>query len=130
MIALKARYHALLLITLVALVASLFPLPTHAVTRSQVDAACEDSREQLAEYRLARADFDDAALKYEGVLVEVDTLERKQGRIQGSVDSHSEDLVANQEKIEEQAVQLYMLGGFSNPGIILSASSVDEFLTT
>ena len=130
MIALKAHYRALLLITLVALVASLFPLPIYAVTRSQVDAACEDSREQLTEYRLARADFDDAALKYEGVLVEVDTLEGKQRRIQGSVDSHSEDLVANQERIEEQAVQLYMLGGFSNPGIILSASSVDEFLTT
>ena len=130
MIALKAHYRALLLITLVALVASLFPLPIYAVTRSQVDAACEDSREQLTEYRLARADFDDAALKYEGVLVEVDTLEGKQRRIQGSVDSHSEDLVANQERIEEQAVQLYMLVGFSNPGIILSASSVDEFLTT
>ena len=130
MVVLKARYRALLLITLVAVVASLFPLPTRAVTRSQVDAACEDSRSQLAEYREARADFDDAAISYESVLLEVDTLEHKQVRIQGSVENHSEDLLAIQDKIEEQAVQLYMLGGFSNPGIILSASSVDEFLTT
>jgi murein DD-endopeptidase MepM/ murein hydrolase activator NlpD len=100
------------------------------VTKSQVDSACEDSRSQLAEYRAARADFDDAAIQYEGILVEVDTLERKQGRIEGSVESHSEDLVLIQAQIEEQAVQLYMMGGFSNPGIILSASSVDEFLTT
>jgi murein DD-endopeptidase MepM/ murein hydrolase activator NlpD len=130
MAALKARYRALLLITLVALVASLFPLPTQAVTRSQVDAACEDSREQLAEYRAARADFDEAAVEYEGILVDVDTLEAKQGRIQGQVDNRSEELLAIRGQIEEQAVQLYMLGGFSNPGIILSASSVDQFLTT
>lgn len=130
MVALKGRYRALLLITLVALVASLFPLPIRAVTKAQVDAACEDSREHLAEYRQARADFDDAALDYEDVLLEVDTLEHKQRRIQGSIDNRSEDLAAIQEKIEEQAVQLYMLGGFSNPGIILSASSVDEVLTT
>jgi murein DD-endopeptidase MepM/ murein hydrolase activator NlpD len=130
MAALKARYRALLFITLVALVASLFPLPTQAVTKSQVDAACEDSREQLAEYREARADFDDAAVEYEAVHVEVDTLEAKQGRIQGSVDNRSEELISIQGRIEEQAVQLYMLGGFSNPGIILNASSVDQFLTT
>jgi murein DD-endopeptidase MepM/ murein hydrolase activator NlpD len=126
----KARYRALLLIILVALVGSLFPLPTHAVTKSQVDSACEDSRSQLAEYRAARADFDQAAVEYQGILVEVDTLEAKQGRIQGSVNSHSEDLAVIQAQIEEQAVQLYMMGGFSNPGIILSASSVDEYLTT
>jgi hypothetical protein len=92
----KARYRALLLIILVALVGSLFPLPTHAVTKSQVDSACEDSRSQLAEYRAARADFDQAAVEYQGILVEVDTLEAKQGRIQGSVNSHSEDLAVIQ----------------------------------
>ncbi len=52
------------------------------------------------------------------------------GRIQGSVDNRSEELLSVQDRIEEQAVQLYMLGGFSNPGIILNASSVDQFLTT
>ena len=130
MAALKAHRRALLLVPLVAVVASLFPMPTHAVTKSQVDAACEDSREQLAEYRAARAAFQEAALDYDAILNDVDRLERKQDRIQGSVDSHSEDLVVIQSQVEEQAVELYMLGGFSNPGIILSASSVDQFLTT
>jgi murein DD-endopeptidase MepM/ murein hydrolase activator NlpD len=32
--------------------------------------------------------------------------------------------------LEEQAVQMYMMGGFNNPGIILSASSVDQVMTT
>jgi murein DD-endopeptidase MepM/ murein hydrolase activator NlpD len=35
-----------------------------------------------------------------------------------------------QAQIEEQAVELYMRGGLSSPGIILSASSVDEYMTT
>ena len=130
MAALKAHRRALLLLTLTALVASLFPLPSGAVTRSQVDAACEDSREQLAEYRAAQTAFKDAALAYEGVLNDVERLERKQFRIAGSVSSHSDGLLVVQDKLEEQAVQLYMMGGFSSPGIILSASSVDQFLTT
>jgi murein DD-endopeptidase MepM/ murein hydrolase activator NlpD len=57
-------------------------------------------------------------------------VERKQATVEGSIESHNEDLAAIQSQIEEQAVELYMRGGFSNPGIILSASSVDEVMTT
>ena len=130
MAVLKAHRTALLLIILSTLVVSLFPLNTNAVTEAQVDAACEDSREQLAEYRAAQTAFENAAIDYEGILNDVEILENKQDRIAGSVDSHSRDLVLIQDQIEAQAVQLYMMGGLSNPGIILSASSVDEFLTT
>jgi len=126
----KTQWRVLLVISVVALVGSLFPIPSGAVTRSQVDAACADSREQLAEYRAAQVAFEEAALDYEEALNEVEFLERKQDRIQGSVDSHSEDLLIVQEQLEEQAVQMYMMGGFSNPGIILSASSVDQVMTT
>ena len=130
MAVLRAHRNALLLIILSALVVSLFPLTTNAVTKAQVDAACEDSREQLAEYRAAQTAFENAAIDYEGVLNDVEILENKQDRIAGSVERHSQDLEVIQGRIEEQAVQLYMMGGLSNPGIILSASSVDEFLTT
>ncbi len=130
MAARRERKRALLLIALAALVASLFPMPSGAVTRSQVDAACEDSREQLAEYREAQAAFEDAALGYEAALNEVERLEVKQDRIQESVESHSDDLDLLQDQIEEQAVQLYMMGGLTTTGIILSASSVDEMLAT
>ncbi|HEY6635644.1 MAG TPA: peptidoglycan DD-metalloendopeptidase family protein [Acidimicrobiia bacterium] len=126
----KTQWRVLLVVTLAAMVGSLFPMPSGAVTRSQVDAACEDSQEQLAEYRAAQTAFEEAALEYEEALNDVEFLERKQDRIQGSVDAQSEDLLTVQSKLEEQAVQMYMMGGFNNPGIILSASSVDEIMTT
>ena len=130
MAALKAPLRALLFLTVIALVATLFPLPTNAVTRSQVDEACADSREQLAEYRRAQAAFEDAAIEYEGVLNDIERVERKQAAVEGSVETHSQDLEVLEDQIEEQAVQLYMRGGFSNPGIIFSASTVDEFMAT
>lgn len=130
MAAQKTPWRVLLVVSLVALAASLFPMPSGAVTRSQVESACEDSREQLADYRAAQADFEEAALAYEAALNDVEFLERKQGRIQSSVDSHSGDLEAVQSQLEEQAVQMYMMGGFNSPGIIFSASSVDQVITT
>ncbi len=130
MAAAKAHRRALLLFTMVALVASLFPLPISAVTRAQVDEACAESREQLAAYRAAQGAFEQAALGFDDALHDVDRVEAKQDRIQGTVESHTEDLVAIQDKIEEQAVQLYMMGGLTNTGVIFSASSVDEFMAT
>lgn len=130
MAALKTSARVSIVVTLVALVGSLFPMVSGAVTKSQVEEACADSREQLDAYRAAQAEFEDAALDYEAALNEVERLEVKQGRIQSSVDLHSEDLVVVQDRLEKQAVQMYMMGGFANPGIILSASSVDQVMTT
>jgi murein DD-endopeptidase MepM/ murein hydrolase activator NlpD len=130
MVGQKALGRALILAVSVVVAASLFPATTMAVTRSQVDAACANSRAQLAEYREAQADFEQAALAYEKALNDVAFVEARQERIQGSVEANQEDLLVIQGKIEEQAVQLYMMGGSANPGIILSASSVDKFLTT
>lgn len=126
----KTHWRVLLVVCLVALAGSLFPIPSGAVTKSQVDEACEDSREQLAAYRAAQEDFEEAAYEYEAALNEVEFIVRKQGRIQDTVDSHAEDLASVQEQLEEQAVQMYMMGGFNNPGIIFSASSVDQVMTT
>jgi peptidoglycan LD-endopeptidase LytH len=126
----RAHRRVVLLTTVTALVASLFPLATLAITQAQVNEACADSRAQLDEYRAAQAEFEDAALEYEGVLNEVEKVERKQDRVEGSMAVHTEDLDRIQEQIEEQAVELYMQGGLSSPGIILSASSVDQLMTT
>lgn len=130
MAAVKAHRSALLLITIVALVATLFPMPTDAITKSQVERICADSREQLADYRQARAEFEQADEDYWGILVDLEKLENKQDRIAGSVETHTDDLQVIQDRIEEQAVELYMMGGLSTPGIILNASSVDEYLTS
>ncbi|MDH3462234.1 MAG: M23 family metallopeptidase [Acidimicrobiia bacterium] len=126
----KPNLRALLVVIAVALIAALFPQTTQAITKAQVDAACADSRAQLEELRAARAEFEAAAIEYEAALNEVARVERKQANVEGSVESHSEDLDLIQSQLEEQAVELYMRGGFSNPGIILSASSVDEVMTT
>lgn len=126
----KALVRVLLLLATVGLAAGLFPSLGHAqVSKEQVDRACANSRAQLDEYRAARTAFEEAAIAYEGVLNEVELILVKQDRIQGSVDIHTESLDRMQAAVEEQAVQLYM-GGFSNAGIILAASSVNELLTT
>ncbi len=130
MAAVKVRRRALVLFTLTALMATLFPLTSQAVSKSQVDQACADSRAQLEEYRSAKAAFDAGEAQYWSVVNEVDRVQAKQERISGSADSHSKELAQIQAEIEAQAVELYMRGGFSNPGIIFSVSSVDEFMTT
>ncbi len=118
------------LLFLVGLAAVLFPLAGQAVTKAQVDEACADSQAQLEEYRAAQAAFESAAREYEGAVQEVDRVVRKQESVAGSVTSHTEELELIQAKIEDQAVELYMRGGLSSPGIIFSASSVDEYMTT
>jgi murein DD-endopeptidase MepM/ murein hydrolase activator NlpD len=130
MVGQTASKRALILTLSFVVAVSLFPATTMAVTKSQVDEACADSKAQLAEYREAQADFESAAIAYEGALNDVASIEAKQDRIQGSVEANEEDLLVIQDKIEQQAVELYMMGGSANPGIILSASSVDKFLTT
>lgn len=131
MAALRGHGRALLLIALVAaLVVSLFPMPISAITKSQVDSICDDSREQLADYRAARAEFEEAEEKYWDAVLAVEEIVARQERNQGTIDSHTAQLDVVQEKIEEQAVQLYMMGGAQSPVVILSASSVDEYLTS
>ena len=130
MTATKARWRVLTLVILTALVAPLFPLSSQAVTKAQVEAACADSREQLDEYRAAQAAFQEASDEFWAAANDVDRVEAKQERVSGSVSAHSDELELVQQEIEAQAVELYMRGGFSSPGLILSASSVDEFMTT
>lgn len=116
---------------LLLMVVSLVPITGSAApTRAQVDAACADSRNQYAEYQSAQEDFESSLLAYERVLADIERLERKQARIQGSVDTSQEAMDMVQKQIESQAIELYMRSGFSNPGIILSASSVDRLLAT
>ena len=126
----RTHWRVFLVITLIALAGSLFPMTSGAVTEQQVDEACADSQEQLAAYRAAQGEFEEAAYAYEDALNDVEFLERKQDRIQTNFDSHAEDLEVVQAQLEEQAVQMYMMGGFNNPGIIFSASSVDQVMTT
>jgi murein DD-endopeptidase MepM/ murein hydrolase activator NlpD len=118
------------LLTLAVLGTALFPAVGQAITKAQVDEACADSRAQLEEYREAQHAFEDAALAYQSAAIDVDRVERKQTSVSGSVTSHTQELDEIQKRIEEQAVELYMRGGLASPGIIFSASTVDQFMTT
>jgi murein DD-endopeptidase MepM/ murein hydrolase activator NlpD len=126
----RARLRVVTLLIMLGLLATMFPLTGEAVTKSQVDEACADSRAQLEEYRAAQGAFAEAAEEYESAVIEVDRVERKQETVAGSVETHTEELDDIQAKIEEQAVELYMRGGLASPGIIFSASTVDEYMTT
>ncbi len=130
MAAKRTAFRVVLLLVLIGLLAPTFPLSSQAVTKTQVEAACADSREALADYREAQADFQAAAEEYEVAVVAVDKVERKQEKVSNSVETHTTELAQIQTEIEEQAVELYMRGGLSSPGIIFSASSVDEYMTT
>jgi murein DD-endopeptidase MepM/ murein hydrolase activator NlpD len=118
------------LLALAALGVFLFPSIGQAITKAQVEEACADSRAQLDEYRAAQGAFEEAVRAYDHAALEVDRVERKQVSVSGSVTSHTQELDEIQAMIEEQAVELYMRGGLASPGIIFSASSVDQFMTT
>lgn len=130
MAAVITRRRALTILTLIALLAPLFPMTSQAVTKKQVDQACADSRAQFEEYRAAQAAFATATDDYYAAVNDTERVTAKQNRVQGSMEVRSDDLDELQNEIEAQAVELYMRGGFSSPGLILSASSVDQFLTT
>ena len=130
MTARKTPVRVLVIAFVAALIAALFPAPSDAVTKTQVDEACADSSAQLAEYRAAQSEFEEAAFGYETALNEVEALEYKQSRIEGQVESNSQQYDDVQAQLEQQAVLMYMRGGFNNPGLILSASSVDEVMTS
>ena len=130
MTALRARKRTLVVVALISLLGALFPLASQAVTKEEVEAACASSRAQYEDYLEAKAEYEDAESAYFAAANETDRVETKQNRIQGSVEIQNDDLDRIQTEIEATAVELYMRGGFSNPGIILAASSVDEFMTT
>jgi peptidoglycan LD-endopeptidase LytH len=130
MSAVKKHARTVMLVILTALAASVFPLRSQAVTKAQVEEACAESRAQLQEYRAAQAAFEESTIAYHAAVDAVERVEAKQDRVEGSAERHAEDLAKVQAEIEAQAVELYMRGGFSNPGIILSASSVDQVMTS
>ncbi len=132
MTAFKARARAVLLVAVVVAVgvAVVPPPPASAVTKAQVDAACADSAEQHRDYRAAQQRFFDSTAAYDALLVDIERLEGRQDRIQTSVDNSETRRSEIEDAIEQQAVEIYMQGGTSTPGVILSASSLDQFLTT
>lgn len=127
----KGHRRAPIVLLVMVLAVALLPLAGRAdITRTQVETACANSRAQLDEYRAAQKAFEDSAIAYENALAAVAVVERKQASVEGSVESHQAELEAIEREIEERAVELYMRGGFSTPGLLFSASNVSDVLTS
>jgi murein DD-endopeptidase MepM/ murein hydrolase activator NlpD len=89
---------------------------------------CAASQAQYAEYLEARARFEEAALAYEEVLNDIDITTRKRDRVANTLSQREANMVEVQDRIEEQAVQLYMQGG-NTDSFVFFADSVDELIT-
>ncbi len=103
--------------------------PALSVTKKQVEEACASSRAQYEEYAAARARFQEAADAYEAVVLEIDLLQRKRDRVRAIADNRAADMERMQAALQDQAVELYMQGGTSDPGLFFMSGSLDELVT-
>lgn len=115
-------------VVLAVAVLSSASLPALSVTKSQVEAACAESRSQLDEYRAAQAEYEVAAADFEGTLAKQADLEARRERVAGIVERRKAEIDVTDARIEKLAVTLYMQGG-ANPGLVFFADSVDQLIT-
>ncbi len=103
--------------------------PAFSVTKKQVEEACSSSRAQYEEYAAARARFQEAADAYEAIVLQIDELQRKRDRVAGIADNRAAEMEQMQQNLQDQAVELYMQGGTSDPGLFFLSGSLDELVT-
>lgn len=117
-----------LLVVLVLLVAA--PLAAVSVTKQEVDSACADSDAAYRDYQAAQDRFLEASLEFEEAANDVARVERKQSNISGAIVTRQ----SNREEValaaEEKAVELYMRGASSAPGLLLSVANVGQIMST
>lgn len=97
-----------IVVVLGLLLPTLTPSPAGAITKSEVDAACQDSREALDEYRAATERFAAATEELDRATAALTVAETKEQRVRSQYD---ENRVAREEltpQVENQAVDLYM----------------------
>ena len=120
------RWTAWLLALLAVTV--LVPGSARAVTRSQVDQACESSADALDEYRRAQAEFREAAEQYEAAQVAVDNVLYRQQRTSDAIDLRRDGMDVARQRFEEQAVEAYMSAGSANAFFFMTGS-LDQIIT-
>jgi len=104
--------------------------PAYSVTKAQVDKACANSKAQYNEYAEARARFQEASEAYEAVVLEIDLLQRKRDRVAGIAENRAIEVEAKKAALQDQAVELYMQGGLSDPGLFFLSGSLDDLVTS
>lgn len=103
--------------------------PAYSVSKSEVEKACSSSRAQYDEYAAARAAFQEASDAYEEILIQIDALTRKRERVAGLAENRKQEIAAMDAEIQQQAKELYMQGGTTNPSLFFSSASLDDLVT-
>jgi murein DD-endopeptidase MepM/ murein hydrolase activator NlpD len=106
------------------------PMSALSTTKSEVEAACQDSKEALSAYRAAQADFEQASLDWEKAANDVAAVQQKQTKITGAIETRQanrDDLVAS---AQQKAVEMYMRNAAAGPGLLLSVDNIAEAMST
>ncbi len=106
------------------------PLSALSVTKQQVDAACADSEQALAEYRAAQDRFYEASVAFEAAANDVAVVERRQANIAGAISTHQGQMEGVSDAAQKKAVEMYMRGAASTPSVLLSVANVGEAIST
>lgn len=111
-IAARRGFSLRLIVSIVAVLGLLLPTftpsPARAINKSEVDAACQDSREALDEYRAAGERFVVATQDLELANVALAEAETKEQRVRTLYDENRVERDELTPQVETQAVDLYM----------------------
>ena len=124
----RAASRSLAFLVSLALFGSVAQLPAYSVTKSEVDAACANSRAQQAVYEEAYGAFLTAQYAWEGTIAEIAALENQRQYVSESIDRRLDQIDDSDDQINQLAVELYMESGGSS-SVLLFAGSVDEVLS-
>lgn len=106
------------------------PLAATSVTKSEVDAACEESDQAYADFQAAEERFVEASLAYEEAANDVARVERQRSHIAGAIETRQSSMEEVSVAAEEKAVELYMRGASSSPGLLLSVTNVGDAMSS
>ncbi|MGA7270290.1 MAG: hypothetical protein WB239_04385, partial [Acidimicrobiia bacterium] len=106
------------------------PMSALSTTKSEVEAACQDSKEALSVYRAAQADFEQASLDWEKAANDVAAVEQKQAKIIGAIETRQQNRDQLLASAQQKAVEMYMRSASGGPGLLLSVDNVAEVMST
>jgi hypothetical protein len=128
MIAVSSRLPRVALVLLIgSLVLAALTPAVQAVTKSEVEAACVDSREALGVYREARGRFDEAARELEQINFKVDETAAQTVAVRSRIADREDDLKRLIDRVEDNAVEMYMQGVMGT-ALVFSAGSSEEIV--
>lgn len=107
-----------------------WPLQAESVTKSEVEAACDDSEAAYADFQAAENRFLEASLAYEEAANDVARVERQQINIAGAIETRQAGMGEVEQAAEQKAVEMYMRGAAAAPGVLLSVANVGQVMST